>query len=286
MSKVYLRFKDTDFYIHHLLSDLPISEDFKTYKSLQQMHAHENYELFLLIKGDCTFLIEGTKYPLSPGCILIMRPAEVHCLKFNSDTGCERIALNFNQNLIKEIDPKGKLLDSYNDRSLGSYNMYKPTDFSSNVSTYITNMAANDIELDPYERRLHILVNLLPLLEEIHRIYIKKKNPLGEESLRSSELLDYINMNINNDLSLETLADLFYLSKSQLNRKFRKLTGTTIWKYIVVKRLISAREMILSGSSAYQTCFECGFKDYSAFFRAYKHKFGISPTSRGARTDI
>jgi hypothetical protein len=187
----------------------------------------------LLIKGDCNFLIEGTEYPLKPGCIVIMRPAEVHCLKFNSDTVCERIALNFDQKLIKEVDPKGMLLKAYTERLLGSYNVYNPTDFSCNASKYITNMVSTDIELDPYERRLHILANLLPLLEEIHQIYRMRKNSsLGEDGYIYSELLDYINNNIRNDLSLELLSELFYLSKSQLNRKFQKLTGTTIWNIL------------------------------------------------------
>lgn len=283
MSKAYLVFKDDDFYIHHLLSDLPMSQDAKAYISMQQMHAHENYELFFLINGDCTFLIEGNQYPLKPGSIVIMRPAEVHCLKFNSDTVCERIALNFESRLIREVDPKGKLLEAFTDRPLGAYNLYKPSDFSSNACTYITNMTSNDVDLDPYERKLHILVNLLPLLNEISGVFSSKKHNLSEEDFVSSDLLDYINSNITSNLSLDSLSETFFLSKSQLNRKFRKLTGTTIWKYIVAKRLILAREMILSGHSAHEACFECGFEDYSTFFRAYKNKFNLPPTSRGAR---
>lgn len=285
MSKVYFMFKDDDFYIHHLLTKSPTLQDEKTYKSLQQMHAHENYELFLMLKGDCTFLIEGTEYPLQPGSIVLMRPAEVHCLKINSDTACERIALNFEPKLIKEIDPKGKLLKSFTDRSLGAFNVYNPSEFSHNISSHIMNMTENDIVLEPYDRKLRILVNLLPLLNEINSAFLRRNHTL-EEDFTSSELLTYINDNITADLSLESLGEVFFLSKSQLNRSFRKLTGTTIWKYIVAKRLIMAREMILAGSSAYEACYECGFKDYSTFFRAYKNKFGLSPSRHSAKSLI
>lgn len=60
-------------------------------------------------------------------------------------------------------------------------------------------------------------------------------------------------------------------------RLFKQETGFTIGSYISKKRLLLGRELILSGTSAAQAAYECGFKDYSTFQRAYKALFNESP---------
>ena len=81
-----------------------------------------------------------------------------------------------------------------------------------------------------------ILSYIIPLLYEIRGAYLKKKLKLVSEP--NSVMLDYINNNLVGDLSLDALGGLFNLSKSQLNRQFKKLTGTTIGEYVNAKRLL------------------------------------------------
>ena len=42
------------------------------------MHTHDEVEIYMLLSGHGIFHIEGTSYPLSPGDVLVMRPAESH----------------------------------------------------------------------------------------------------------------------------------------------------------------------------------------------------------------
>jgi AraC-like DNA-binding protein len=90
-------------------------------------------------------------------------------------------------------------------------------------------------------------------------------------------ILDYINENISEELSIDNLANKFYLSKYYLMHKFKKQTGYTVHNYILQKRLIMSNSLIKSGKSITQVCAECGFCDYSTFFRAFKKMFGVSP---------
>ena len=62
-----------------------------------------------------------------------------------------------------------------------------------------------------------------------------------------------------------------------MNRTFRAATGSTVWHYILEKRLVAAHEQIRAGSPPQTVCFACGFNDYSSFYRAYKAKFQASP---------
>jgi len=73
------------------------------------------------------------------------------------------------------------------------------------------------------------------------------------------------------------LSERFFISKNHLNRVFKNATGVTVWEYIKLKRLIMARNSIFSGTPAIIACQSSGFNDYSAFYRAYKERFGVSP---------
>lgn len=50
------------------------------------------------------------------------------------------------------------------------------------------------------------------------------------------------------------------------------------WEYIVLKRLVLARSMILDGVPVSDAAKDCGFQDYSTFYRAYTTKYGEPPS--------
>ena len=84
-------------------------------------------------------------------------------------------------------------------------------------------------------------------------------------------------------MSLDQLADRFYISKYYLSRQFKQFTGLSLYQYIMKKRLISARNMLRAGSPVMDACLCCGFGDYSNFLKAFKREFGQNPSkySRG-----
>jgi len=241
------------------------------------MHAHDDFELFFFLQGDCSYLVEGVTYRLTPGSILLMRPAEAHCLCVNSDCIYERIVLNFSRSFLDGIDPQGLLLEQYLDRPLGEGNLYSPHDYSSTVASLLLSMVDTEKQRSDYEKRLAIISNLLPILSELHKSFLHKKGSNVSAEPEHHELLNYINRHLADDLSLETLSNVFFLSKSQISRRFKQQTGTTITNYVSAKRLIKARELLLSGMPAQQVSTTCGFSEYSTFYRAYQKKYGVSP---------
>ena len=62
--------------------------------------------------------------------------------------------------------------------------------------------------------------------------------------------------------------------------RFKAETGYSIHSYITNKRLLLARDLLLNGAGATEACYSCGYKDYSAFSRAYKKQFGVSPKKK------
>lgn len=63
-------------------------------------------------------------------------------------------------------------------------------------------------------------------------------------------------------------------------RKFKEETGYTIHSYIVSKRLFLARSLLSQGAPVMKAASQSGFRDYTAFVRAYKKQFGAPPSQR------
>ena len=90
-------------------------------------------------------------------------------------------------------------------------------------------------------------------------------------------VLDYISEHLTEDISPDSIADTFYLNKYYLMHLFKEETGYTLGSYITNKRLLLARDLLKSGLPATQVCYDCGFKNYSTFSRAYRKCFQATP---------
>ena len=100
--------------------------------------------------------------------------------------------------------------------------------------------------------------------------------PKEKENLYDNLLL-YIESHLEEDLTLDSLADTFYVSKYHIAHIFKENLGLSIHQYITKKRLSMCCASILSGTDISKTYLMYGFKDYSSFFRAFRKEYGLSP---------
>ena len=250
----------------HTCTENPIQGDFP-------MHIHnDSHEIYCFLSGDAGYSVEGNRYQLAHGDLMLMRKGEVHHLMLNSDVRYERMVVNFDLSSPSELDPDGRLLAAFNDRSLGKYNHYLASLFPDNQWLYYI----QKMEGCPTPQQK--LCYLLPLLNDLADCFETVKNSDAHvEKDRAAAVIKYINRHLSDDLSLISLAERFYLSKTHLNRLFKQSTGTTVWDYIIVKRLFLARKLINAGESPSKVYSQCGFQDYTTFYRAYKQHFGVCP---------
>ncbi|HCM12805.1 MAG TPA: AraC family transcriptional regulator, partial [Lachnospiraceae bacterium] len=92
-----------------------------------------------------------------------------------------------------------------------------------------------------------------------------------------NEILEYINQNIASPITIDHLANQFYLSKSYICRIFKQATGTTINKYLTARRISIAKSLLSEGMYVNEVCEKCGFRDYSNFLKSFTKAVGVSP---------
>ncbi len=93
------------------------------------------------------------------------------------------------------------------------------------------------------------------------------------------DILDFLEKNYMNDLSLAEMANYTGRSLASFKRDFRKISELPPRKWLIRRRLEAARALIRSGGQRVtEVCFEVGFKNLSHFSKAYKEVYGIPPT--------
>lgn len=260
---------------HHSIDATPLEADFP-------LHAHPHCEVFYFIKGNGYYTVEGRDYPLSPGNILLLRDGEIHKLHISPDSPYERMAIHFPlDTILEQGSPFAPLRALFLDRSPGCGNLYAPArgdsaEFLLACFSRICRPCADSTEFD-----LRLKAHLPPLLTELRALSEEQTHPAPPAHRESNavlpEIIDYINRHLTEISGLAELEHRFFFSKSTLNRLFSESTGSTVWEYVVIKRLHAARRMLQDGKSAALAAAACGFGDYSAFYRQYRRIFGESP---------
>lgn len=244
--------------------------EFTTFK----MHTHTTAELFYFIEGRAVYHIEGNSYTLQPGDILLMRPSEAHYIEQDPEVPYERICLNFETTVLSPLDPENTLLRPYYDREAGKRNHYRTAGTANSICrTYLDNILAA-------ENRLNAISNLMLLLDRICRMFDREGSAGSQPDTLEYRIVRYINQNLEKELSLDRLCDRFYISRAQLCRRFKRITGTSVGKYITAKRLIAAQNLLRQGKKPTEVYAACGYQDYSTFYRAYLQYFGYSPKDK------
>lgn len=245
-----------------------------------EYHYHEFCKLLLLVSGSGGYWIQGQRYTLQPGDIVLVGSHCIHKPEFEPGSPYERIIIYISPEYLRRL--------STDDSDLTMCFSGRPGHvLRCEKSRYLFRLAAEleeELSGDAFGRRIIGNSLLLQLLVEITRELCRNENPQPKPSqvkdTRVLGIMGYIDEHLTEDLSVEQLAEEFFWSKYHMMRRFRAETGSSIYQYITQRRLMLARDLINQGLSATESCFRSGFGSYSSFTRTYGKFFGTTPTGR------
>lgn len=263
---------ESDFEFYHYLDNTPPEVEF---------HQHPFYEVFFFLDGIVNYTIEGKTYKLRPGDVLLTNSLDIHRPEIFPGRPYERVVIWLDDRFFERIRAEdGDLSTCFADAARKDYRRIRP----SQGSIIRMRTLCNQISKEQNSRALgsHILVctYLFEFLVEVCRCYFETTNFMREdvtENPKINTILDYINQNISSNLSLDQIANKFYVSKFYLSKQFKHFTGMSIYQYIIKKRVTISRDMLRAGASVTSACMECGFNDYSNFLKAFKREFNCTP---------
>lgn len=243
-------------------------------------HYHNFYKLLIHIQGAITYHIEGNDYALTPYDTLLISPGEIHKPEATQPSTYERVIAYISDSFFETMEKY--------DTSLK-----KCFEDAKKTKSHVIRFLSPSIEL------MHIIDTLKSCYtsqfygcELLKRIKLQEYLILLNQNLQSGshallvpatanekicQVIEYINENINSDLSITKIAETLYLHPSYLMHLFKKETGYTIGKYISDKRLFMANQLIAAGKPITEACYLSGYQNYSTFYHAYKTRYGSSP---------
>ena len=250
-------------------------------------HFHDFHKILLLMKGNVSYCVEGRTYDLQEDDIVFVPAGEVHRPVLHDTAIYERIIIYISKDYLNtyrtdNYDLAQCLIEAHQKQS----HVLRVPAFGTTKLGQIVRELEQSLDSNEYANELYHNLLFLEFMIQLNRVAIHD----GIEYLSNSssnkkmiDVIDYLNEHLTDDLSIDFLAETFYLSRYHLMHAFKEETGYTIGNYLSTKRLLLARDRIRQGEPITNVCYECGFRNYSTFSRAYKKNFGCSPREQLSR---
>ncbi|WP_417100466.1 AraC family transcriptional regulator [Hominenteromicrobium sp.] len=259
-----------------LRQDFQLSHNRDPYFRTMEFHAHDFLELYYFLDGSVTYYIEDQVYDLCPGDLLIIPAGKMHRpVIANEHAAYERMVLWITPQYLQGIDsPAGDL--QKNLQKVGEHGYCVP--FRGDETVFVTALLKKLLYMQKNDADPKFCAGAVELyLWTIFRSYGVIDTTHRNETQVIPQVIRYITEHFSEPLTLEDIAAEFFVSKSYLNRHFKAYTNSTVYAYIMALRLTHARRMLREGIPAVEAGRECGFSDYSTFYKAFKTQTGLSP---------
>ena len=264
-----------------IAQDYEIYRYHSTYLNEVELHHHDFYEVYLLLGGRVEYIVENQIYRVRPGDWMLISPLELHQARIATDADAyERIVLWVARPYLERLStPRTSLTRCFDTSVPGHTNLLRlpapaAAPMRAAVERLYTLRASKDYGCD-----LMAQGALVELMVGLNRAAAERATarPAGSSDQVVDAVLHYINEHYNETLTLDQLAERFYISKYHLLRKFDAQIGTTVHRYILQKRLLNAKQMLAGGVPPSEVCQYCGFGDYANFYRAFKAEYSQTP---------
>lgn len=248
------------------------------------LHFHEDPEILLSLSDGGQMYINDVAYPIRKGSLFAIRSTDFHRSVGNNDDGPYRFcAVHFDPEEVAGISTRNfDLTAVFHEHHLARSCQLNDEDLNDMLGKMQRLRCYLNPECKVYARDIYSKLCLAEILVKVN--YLLASARVGGIQPESEKLPDkilpviqYIQQNYVEELSLEKLAEVFFLSKSHLSRTFKKVTGLTLNSYITNVRIFKAKSLLRAGYSVNMAGELVGYKSASYFISMFTKSEGMTP---------
>lgn len=248
-----------------------IEKKYHPHWEMPRFHFHQACEFFLPLHNHGTFYIGEHSFPITEHSLFFLPSNTLH--RSETPKAHRRFVLHLAPQTLESLSTKQtdftKLTQTPWQSLLLSGEELAQTHLLFHSLLTQENDGSFGNDLHQTTALLNLLIFLTPLFP------IPEKEAQGKDQI--TPIIDYIQENLAEPLSLDKISASFYVSKFYLCRIFKASTGFTVMEYIIACRIAQAKTLLLQGYSV-QTAGELsGFSDNSHFIRTFGKLSGVSP---------
>ena len=253
-----------------------------TRNSIVSLHSHIFYEIIFCKSDNVQCLIGNMRYNIKKGSIIIIPPGTSHRPIFLKELHYpyQRSVIWVNSsfyNQCRDILMKTEKIEK-DPITNENYVIYTTGSLRSQIQEIIEILIHEKTQSNPCSEFYcyGLFIQLYCLFYKAYyykNVYYSKP----EKTILLDEILQYISDNLSQRITTKSVADYFHVSQSTINQLFKKSLNTSIYKLITQKRLIKSKNLIKANVPLKEIPDQCGFSDYSVFYKAFIKEYGVSP---------
>lgn len=234
-------------------------------------HRHDTYAIGFTLQGVQSFRYRGVAENSLPGQVFVLHPDELHDGHAGTEAGFRYRILYVEPGVIAEA------------LSATAEGRHCPLPFVRDAVSGNRRLAAAilpalddlDLALDELHRD-QILLDLAEALAAADPSVMRRRLS-ARHGCAVRRARDFLESRIETGATSVELAAAAGLSRFALARHFRACLGTSPYRYLTLRRLDRARDLIRSGAPLADAALACGFADQSHMTRQFKKAYGLSP---------
>ena len=253
----------------------------EAYQGERTPHCHDFYEVNLIWSGSMHYRVGSRSCHLTNGDILLLSPGQEHQPEPEAEQGpCERVVLWIGDVFLNQFRSLGfDPTACFEESQPGGGSCLRFDDDATMRIGELLDRCLRESTAEDFGSAMMADTTAVQAMILINRLYRKsvQDRRRGRSGSLVNSVLEYINNHFSEELTLDSLANRFFISKYHLSREFGRVVGIPVHRYITQKRLVVAKQLLSEGRPSSMVYQHCGFGDYSNFYRAFRGEYGISP---------
>ena len=242
----------------------------KGMRDIQGSEFHLFNEMFFFMGNEAEFFSETIQTKITRGTLIIIPKEQFHQFSTMEDESqYVRCVLQFKS--IPELEQLIRL-------KIHDIRVFEASEILCALFYKLINLFQKDIT--EYERNILLKAVFSEILVEISTEAVELFNSHPSVPPYIKKIIKYISDNLEQSLSIDNIAKEFTISPSHLMHIFKNNMRTSLYHYIIEKKLIAVNHEIETGAPIMQAAYKYGFNDYPNFYRLYKKHFNMSPSKR------